>query len=358
MQQTTEVLPVSAVIPTFDRPHSLERSLDSLVAQNKLPAQLIVIDGSPAEETRMVVEAWAATVGSQCEVVYQRAFQLGAAAQRNQGVAIAAQPFIWFFDDDIVFESDCVKRLWAAIKSDEAVGGVNAMITNQRYAMPGLVTRTLFRLLYGKSCESYAGKCIGPALNILPEDNTNLPDVVPVEWLNTTCAIYRREALPSPPFDSHFTGYSFMEDVALSLTVGKKWKLKNARTARIYHDSQPAEYKSNPSTLASMELINRHYVMTRILGRTSAIDYAKLTLLEAFGMVTPLVSERAWKSLPAVLIGKAQGIVAMQRGEKIEGASLSARPFFPPIRGAHRGTPLQTAENCEDLGSTTIAPGQ
>ncbi|MDT7813206.1 MAG: hypothetical protein QOJ42_3122 [Acidobacteriaceae bacterium] len=313
MHQPTEVLPVSAVIPTFNRPHSLERSLDSLVAQNALPAQLIVIDGSPAEDTRMVVDAWATAVGSQCEVVYQQAFQLGAAEQRNQGVAIAAQPFIWFFDDDILFESDCVKRLWAAIKTDEAVGGVNAMITNQSYATPGRVTRTLFSLLDGKSRHSYAGKCIGPALNILPEDDPNLPDVVQVEWLNTGCTIYRREALPSPPFDSHFTGYSFMEDVALSLTVGKKWKLRNARTARIYHDSQPAKYKSNPAALATMELINRHYVMTRILGRTSAIDYAKLTLLETFGIVTPLVSAPAWKSLPAVLIGKAHGIVKMLR---------------------------------------------
>ena len=347
MHPKKEVLPVSAVIPTFNRPRSLQRTLDSLAAQSALPKQLIVIDGSPAEETRMVIEAWVAAVGSQCEVVYQRAFQLGAAVQRNQGVAIAAQPFIWFFDDDILFESDCVERLWAAINGDEALGGVNAMITNQCYTTPGRVTRTLFRLLDGKSRKSYAGKCIGPALNILPEDHPDLPDVVPIEWLNTTCAIYRREALPSPPFDSHFTGYSFMEDVALSLTVRKRWKLRNARTARIYHDSQPAEYKSNQSALARMELINRHYVMARILGRTSAIDYAKLTLLETFGIVTPLVSARAWKSLPAVLIGKARGIVAMLHREKIVGASLRGRPFSRQSRGYRNG---------RDLTSRSTAP--
>ena len=341
MHSKKEVLPLSAVIPTFNRPRLLQRTLDSLAAQSVLPKQLIVIDGSPGEDTRMVIEAWAESMGSHCEVVYQRAFRLGAAVQRNQGVAAASQPFIWFFDDDILFEADCVERLWAAIKEGEALGGVNAMITNQRYTTPGRVTRALFRLLDGKSRDSYAGKCIGPALNILPEDNPNLPDVVPVEWLNTTCAVYRREALPSPPFDSHFTGYSFMEDVALSLTVGKKWKLRNARTARIYHDSQPAEYKSNQSALARMELINRHYVMTRILGRTSAIDCAKLTLLETFGIVTPLVSARAWKSLPAVLLGKARAIVAMLGLGKTVGTSLRGRPFSRQSRGAHRGTPLQ-----------------
>ena len=43
------------------------------------------------------------------------------------------------------------------------------------------------------------------------------PEVASVEWLNTTCTIYRGEALPSPPFCNQFTGYSLMEDLALSL---------------------------------------------------------------------------------------------------------------------------------------------
>jgi hypothetical protein len=89
-----------------------------------------------------------------------------------------------------------------------------------------------------------------------------------------------------------------------------------------------------------MELINRHYVMTRILGRTSATDYAKLALLETFGVVSPLVSARAWKSLPAVLLGKARAIVAMLDRENIVEASLG-RPFSTQNGGAHRGAPLQ-----------------
>jgi len=35
-----------------------------------------------------------------------------AAVQRNQGLARASQPVIWFFDDDILFEPECVARLW------------------------------------------------------------------------------------------------------------------------------------------------------------------------------------------------------------------------------------------------------
>jgi hypothetical protein len=141
-------------------------------------------------------------------------------------------------------------------------------------------------------------------LNLLPEDRPDLPEVVAVEWLNTTCTLYRGEALPHPLFPGHFKGYSFMEDVALSLVVGKRWKLANARTARISHDSQPGDYKTNVISLAKMELVNRHYVMTQILCRKRFADHLKLFILEIFGILTPLTSLRALASLPEVLLGK------------------------------------------------------
>jgi len=299
-------VPVSAVVPTRNRSIVLRRMLRSLAKQAVQPEELILVDASLDNESESVCSA--TFEGLKSRIVYQRAREVGAAAQRNQAVSLSSQPVILFLDDDIVFETHCIERLWTALQSDAGLGGVSAMITNQQYVTPGLVSRSLFKILNGQSRASYAGKCIGPALNLLPEDIPTLPEVVPVEWLNTTCTVYRRNALPKPPFASHFTGYSLMEDLALSLLVGKTWKLANARTARIYHDSQPSEYKANQAALARMELVNRHYVMTKILGRTRKSDYAKLALLETFGVVTPLVSPRAWEALPSVLIGKASAI--------------------------------------------------
>jgi glycosyltransferase involved in cell wall biosynthesis len=219
-------------------------------------------------------------------VIWLRATTLGAAAQRNQGVATATQPFIWFFDDDILFEPECVARLWRAIEADPGLGGVNAMITNQRYQAPGRISRAVFALINGRNESTFAGRLLGPAVNLLPEDRDDLPDVVPTEWLNTTCTIYRREALPDPPFDSIFTGYSMMEDLTLSLRVGKRWRIANARTARVFHDSQPGVHKADVAALAEMELVNRHYVMTQVLEKTRARDYAGLLIWEAFQLVS------------------------------------------------------------------------
>ena len=128
------------------------------------------------------------------------------------------------------------------------------------------------------------------------------------EWLNTTCTLYRREALPQPPFPSNFTGYSLMEDLALSLTVGKHWKLANARTARIYHDSQSGSTRTMSVAVSGMELVNRHYVMTQGHARRGVRDYAKLALWELFQLAVCAHCRSAevsdfWRELRGKLLG-------------------------------------------------------
>ena len=291
----------------------LLRTLESLAEQGVLPAELIVIDGSEDTSSRHLVERLAERWAAHCKVIWQRATKLGAAIQRNQGMALATQPVIWFFEDDILFEEDCVSRLWQALVGNERLGGVSAMIVNQRYHPPGRLSRAIFLLMLGRGTDSFAGKVFGPAVNQLPDDRADMPDVVAVEWLNLGCTLYRREALPDPPFDSVFTGYSMMEDLTLSLRVGKTWELANARTARIYHDSQPGDHKRDLAALAEMELVNRHFVMTEILGRRKALDFLRLAIWEAFSMVSTLRRGDGWKCLPRVVGAKCRGLLRIVR---------------------------------------------
>jgi glycosyltransferase involved in cell wall biosynthesis len=306
------LLPISAIVPTRNRAVPLSRMLESLALQSAQPVEMVIVDASVSNETEQLCSA--SVPGLETQIVYHRAEVPGAIEQRNQAMTYASQEAILFLDDDILFEPECVIRLWEALQADESLGGINALITNQRYFTPGTVSRTLFRILHGRREESYAGKCIGPAFNLLPEDRDDLPAVVEVEWLNTTCTLYRRKALPVPPFITERVGKQLhlpafpMEDLAMSLRVHKNWKLANARTAKIFHDSQSGVHKSNVASMSKMELLNRHYLMTRVLERRRFPDYLKLALLETFGIVTSLTSLRGWKSLPAVLFGKLAAI--------------------------------------------------
>jgi glycosyltransferase involved in cell wall biosynthesis len=302
-----EILPLSLVIPTQNRALTLRRTLESLSGQSAQPAELMIVDASDDASTRDLC-AGELIPGLTSNVLWRAAEVPGAAHQRNQGVRLCSKPVIGFIDDDILFEPMCFSRLWEALQTDPRIGGVNAMITNQRYHAPGRISRFVFRLMAGRAEASYAGSVLGPAVNLLPEDRDDLPEVVRVEWLNTTCTFYRSDALPNPPFPSHFTGYSLMEDLTLSLTVGKSWKLANARTARIYHDSQPGSHKSDPARLAEMQLINRHYVMTKVLGRDRLSDYLKLGFFDLFSLASGLQTRSGRSALGAAIRGRARAL--------------------------------------------------
>lgn len=278
--------------------------------QSMQPQEVIIIDASAAEDTQAIVHK--TFPGLLANLVYLRATERGAAIQRVQGIQHASTEYIFFVDDDVLFDENCMQMMWDAIQSNKRIGGVNAMIRNQRYHSPGKLTSILYRFMHGKKESSYAGKCIGPAWNLLPEDREDLPALVETEWLNTTCTLYRREALPQPVFDSWFTGYSLFEDLCLSLRVAQNWKLYNARTARIYHDSQPGIHKNSAYQLAKMEMLNRHYVMSRILKRTQLNYYIKLFTLELWGVFTSLTSAKGWKLLLPRVAGKLAAMVRLR----------------------------------------------
>ena len=312
MRPPSSPLPISGAVATRDRPEVLRKTLETVAAQDLTPSELIFVDASIDDSSRWIVESFAAVFAPRgCNIQWRRAVTAGAAAQRNQCLTHATQPFVWFFDDDILLESFCLRRLWLALTADPGLGGVNAMITNQRYQKPGRISRVMLRIMAGKSLPSYAGRVIGPAVNLLPEDNADLPAVVPVEWLNTTCTLYRRSALPSPPFSSRFEGYSLMEDVCLSITVARRWRLANVREARIFHDSQGGSHKSDQAELYRMTLVNRHYVMTSIMGRNSFGDYVKLGLWQGLELLGSAVRRRV--ALKDMLRGTWRGICEIRR---------------------------------------------
>jgi glycosyltransferase involved in cell wall biosynthesis len=285
-------IPVSVVIPTRNRPLPLRRALESLLASTLVPDEFIVVDASSTDESTNTARAVFAGRGGSPRLVIGKALTLGAAAQRNQAMALATQDTILFCDDDIVAEPDCVARLWQALQTDADAGGANAAIVNQTYIRPGWPVRALLASVGVFEHATYAGRIAGPAIQFLPRGGDKLPATVPVQWLNTTCTMYRRALLPEPLFDRHFTGYSLGEDVALSVRVGRRARLVNVPAARVRHDSQPGAHKADAMALARMAIVNRHYIMTQVMGKTSWRDHAAWLWWEFWQLVMAAIRQR------------------------------------------------------------------
>ena len=302
------ILPISVIIPTRNRATVLLKTLSTVAIQSVQPFEVIVVDASEKDETSIVCQK--GIEGLQSKLVYVKALVMGAATQRNQGIALSSQPFIAFMDDDVYLEANCFHLLWNAINSAPDIGGVNALVTNQQFHPIGKVSRIVYSsFATKKELDSLEGRTIGPSVNFLCSEH-NVNELIPVDWLNLGLTIYRRVALPEPVFDPHFIGYSYMEDAALSFVVKRNWKLYTVRDARLFHDSQPGDHKSDAGVLAEMELVNRYYIMTQILHKTSLKHKFQFLIFQTFFFIASggLLNGKMWK-------GKLKGIRKIATGK-------------------------------------------
>ena len=90
-------------------------------------------------------------------------------------------------------------------------------------------------------------------------------------------------------------------------------------TARIFHDSQSDADKSDVSAMAAMELINRHYVMTKVLERTGLAAYFRLFLWEVFNLAACAVRAQCRPRFRAMARGSSG------RSSEYEKATLANR---------------------------------
>lgn len=303
---------LSIIIATAFREETLPTALDYLRNQERQPDEVIVVDGAPKPGVEALVTEKAGEVDY--PVRYFRAEKPSAAGQRNLGVAKSTGDLIMFMDDDAYPDSDCLAKITEVFEADSAgkIGGVGALLSNQHASPPSPRAKKWFDFLADEKRDCYAGCVIGPAINILPYA-TEDARVVDVEWLNSTCTAYRREVFLAEGFGSHFTGYSFMEDVDLSVRIARNWKLKVHTGAQAFHDSRHSQFKQ-PFNKAKMGVVNRYYVMTHSLGKKALRYRVKFLISQLMSMVLTIASIRSSIGLVSALqsvAGSCRGMISL-----------------------------------------------
>jgi GT2 family glycosyltransferase len=215
-----------------------------------------------------------------------------------------------FLDDDAYPERDCLEKVMEVFEEDTElrIGGVGVLIRNQLCRPPSPRAKQWLDFLSDEPQRSYSGKVIGPAVVVGPEPSED-GRVVPVEWLSCTCAAYRRPAFLAEEFPSNFRGYSYMEDVDISVRVARNWKLAVHTAAYIYHDTEPSRFKA-PYTRARMVAENRYHVMTATLGRTTPRYHFKFLATLAVDQLLSLRGIRGPRDFANWLLG----LCGMARG--------------------------------------------
>ncbi|MEJ7766833.1 MAG: glycosyltransferase family A protein, partial [Chitinophagaceae bacterium] len=112
---------ISVVICTRNRAVSLQRCLISLMGQKCIPAEIIVVDNAPIDETtKEVVEKFTS-------VVYYREPRLGLDIARNRGAKQASHPVVAYVDDDVIVHPYWSLRIWESF-IDKNVAAMTGLV--------------------------------------------------------------------------------------------------------------------------------------------------------------------------------------------------------------------------------------
>ncbi len=103
---------VSVIIPTFNRAYSLGRAVDSVLAQDYQPKEIIVVDDGSTDKTQDLLAGYADKI----RVLVQE--NKGVSAARNLGIQKSRGDFIALLDSDDTWEKNKLSCQMAFFKSN------------------------------------------------------------------------------------------------------------------------------------------------------------------------------------------------------------------------------------------------
>jgi GT2 family glycosyltransferase len=241
------------VVATKDRPEELRRLWRSLLAQTRVPDEVVVVDAGVRQIPRLAAGAGAPAFR------LIRTSVASAARQRNLGLD-AVGPDAWlvgFLDDDAVLEAGAVEeiaRFFAA--AGPGVGGAAFNMVNHPplewdvlKGTPLVAALGLYDRRSGVVTPSGFQTMLGPV------ETTTW-----VDWLPTGASVWRREIFREFRFDDWFGGYSYLEDLDFSYRVGRTSKLAVVAGARYLHLPAPGG-RGGGYAFGVREVLNRvHFV--------------------------------------------------------------------------------------------------
>lgn len=268
------------IVATYRRPGDINKQLLALAQVEDNPAEVVIVDGSPDDETEKVILNVCRDVKLPFELVYVRSPK-GLTRQRNVGIDVCTREFVFFLDDDALpleWYFTEVRQIFLQ-DPEKTIGATAAHIVNEmnrpttrrwriRRAI-GLIPRTE-PLKYNDVGTSTPGSLLKPE-----------PGLSDVDVFTGAAFAVRREVFEHMRFSEFFAGYSWGEDLEMSLRIRRKWRVVFCGDARVWHFKAPA---ARPPAFSKgrMEVRNRYFIWRRYSPKASLVNRIRFFLDLAF----------------------------------------------------------------------------
>lgn len=213
---------VSVIIPTYNRTRELEDTLESIIAQTKLPKEVLIVDDSGNDEIQNLIEQKKNEFKSKGAILkyIRNEKERSLTIARNIGVEHSAGDIILFLDDDVILESEYIEEILKVYKENLNALGVQGYITNM--FSKNIITKIrntiekFFFLWYPEN-----NKCrVQPAAPTYPSP---LEKTIRCQWLVGANQSYRRDVFKEFRFDENLKRYSYKEDMDFSYRVYRRY---------------------------------------------------------------------------------------------------------------------------------------
>ena len=252
-------IPVSVVIPTMNRPESLERTLKCLLEGKSIPNQVVIVDQSQTQEMRNANRCVLQQFDMNSDFFtyeYQQVPSLTKA--RNLGMSKIVNEIVVFADDDVDVNTDTLKNVYSIMQNKyiAMVAGIDEFTQS---------SATNIGYLLGT--KSYNKRDIGHVtLSMLGRYPDNVEKQTETEWAMGYFFVVRKSLIDkwNCRWDENLTSYAYAEDLDFSYTYYKQAKSEGYRcildpSVKVKHLATK-EYRIPGAKSIYMYVVNRLYL--------------------------------------------------------------------------------------------------
>ncbi|MBN1167442.1 MAG: glycosyltransferase family 2 protein [Methanospirillaceae archaeon] len=171
---------ISVILPTYNRSSIIKNAINSVITQSFTDWELLIIDDCSQDDTASIIEPY--LLSYPAIFYYKNEMNLGLPRSRNKGIKIAKGKYVFFIEDDLVLDKNCLSNLFDAVTNSfekEKIGGVCPRLIEKNVPVIHPNKPFITNKMTGEIDLNYTIK---------------LPDVVKIESAHA-CTLYKRNLL-------------------------------------------------------------------------------------------------------------------------------------------------------------------
>jgi len=317
---------LTLIICTYQRPEPILRLLKSVCAQTQLPQEILIIDGSPDNETSAVIENFSLSNKlNGLRYTHVDPQYRGLTRQRNIGIQQARGDIVAFLDDDTILDKNYFTELLACFARHPGAVGVGGLIINEAQWLPVEQSKPnlskfrwnnwerrddlRWRLRKTLRLDSPLSPGWMPPFghgrpSSYPPDGNDYP----VEFIIGASFAWKQVIFTKIQFSNYFEGYGLYEDLDFSIQASKLGEIYVCTRAQLEHHHAPGG-RPNQFKYGKMVERNGWYVWRKRWPSPSMINRVKYWLISGLLAALRLFDFR--NAGPIEAVGRLVGAISV-----------------------------------------------